>query len=281
MAKVWLARDDGAEFAFGDIFRITSYGLTGTGHLEVEIFTENKAVGDGDIITGQRLPSREIRIESVCITKAGNEIARRVANAFFNPIYEYELHLEYKDQKRWVPCLLSIYDLPTENTHRPQALTVAFLCPDPLFLSEDSFGHNIASIMPRHGFPYMCHPVYGTLASVFNFGQSVVIQNDGDVATWPRVKITARGHVENPSIIKDELFVRIQDTMDMGDEIVVDFTRKTVHKNGVNIVQKLSKDSSLTSIAFQVGTNVIGYAADDGENVMNVFVDVYKRYTGV
>lgn len=300
MAIATLKRSDGKTFAYGDIFRIMSYGLIGVGTLSVEIFSENKAIGDGDVVTGQRLPPRTIQIQAVCISRAANTYARAVANDFFNPSYEYELHLDYKGSKAWIPCLLDVYDLPTENIHAKQALNISLFCPDPYFLSESSFGKNIAQVQGMAGFPYCEHPRLGRVASVYNFSQSVVIVNDGDAGAYPIVEISARREVRNPKIIKDGLFVQIGTDaqpyiMPARDTVVVDFDAKTVTKNpikhsephrtyftgGENIIQQVSKDSSLTTIVFEVGANTISYGAASGENVMNCTIYYNERYVGV
>lgn len=292
---VTLRRSDGATFIYGDIFRILSYGLTGVGKLDVEIFTEPNAQDDGDMVTGERVPMREIRIAAQCIGRSANQIARRVANRFFVPAYDYEIHLDYKGVKAWIPARLDEFDMPTENPHRPQSLSVTFLCPDPYFLSEDSFGKNIAQVVGCAGFPYMENPAYGWIASYYDFSRSVVIENDGDVVAYPLVEITANGHVENPKVIKDKYFVKVLDTMEAGGRIVIDFGAKTIRENpqkhfvgnrvyftgGANITQKASKDSSLLSIAFEPGPGIMSYAADDGENVMSCYIYLYQRYVGV
>ena len=278
---VTLVRSDGMKFAYGDIFNILSYGLTGTGALSMEIFSEKKAQGDGNEITAKRATPRTIDIHAVCVHRSANRIARRVANKFFSPVYEYEFHIDYKGTRAWIPCHLEAFELPTENIHRPQILKVSLFCPDPFYLSEDSYGKNIAQVTGMIGFPYIDLPRIGFIASVFNFSQSVFIQNNGDVNTYPVIEITAKGEVENPEIQKDEYFVRVLDTMRNGDKIIIDFNTKRVTKNDENISNKLSKDSRLTRISFERGTNRISYAAAHGENVMNVFVYFNERYVGV
>lgn len=89
MAIATLIRSDGKTFAYGDIFRIMSYGLIGVGTTEVEIFSENKAIGDGDVVTGQRLPPRSIQIQAVCISRAANTYISTVKSLLLTAMYDF------------------------------------------------------------------------------------------------------------------------------------------------------------------------------------------------
>lgn len=278
MSLITLERSDGKLFTYGDVYRIFSYGLTGVGTTEAEIFSESKAIGDGDVVTGQRIPARVIDVQGLSLSRAANGIARIIANDFFSFRFEYKLHIEYKGRKAWIPALLKLYDLPTENIHAPQKLNVQFFCPNPFFRSESAFGKDIAQVTPMWGWPYMEHPTYGRVVSVYDFSQSVVITNEGDVPTHPVVEVRARGEVINPRIIKDDLFVEVQVTMATGDMLVIDFSANRVTLNGENIIQKVSKDSSLTSIVFERGDNLISYDAASGANVMSCHIYYYDLF---
>ena len=63
-------RDDGLTLNITDYFKIIS--IEGLGTITQEIFTEKRAVGDGDIITGTRVSSRTVTI-TACNDYAGQE----------------------------------------------------------------------------------------------------------------------------------------------------------------------------------------------------------------
>ena len=58
-------RDDGLTLNITDYFKIIS--IEGLGTITQEIFTEKRAVGDGDIITGTRVSSRTVTIPPAMI----------------------------------------------------------------------------------------------------------------------------------------------------------------------------------------------------------------------
>lgn len=76
-------RDDGLTLNITDYFKIIS--IEGLGTITQEIFTEKRAVGDGDIITGTRVSSRTVTI-TACNDYAGQfDTSREKINSFFNP----------------------------------------------------------------------------------------------------------------------------------------------------------------------------------------------------
>ena len=51
-------------------------------------------------------------------------------------------------------------------------------------------------------------------------------------------------------------------------------------KNSANAAALLDKASDFSSLAFATGTNTIGYTADVGANVLDVYVYYNKRFLG-
>ena len=68
-----------------------------------------------------------------------------------------------------------------------------------------------------------------------------MLDNDGDVDTYCKAVISANGEVTNPKITINDNYVRIIDTMQENDIIIIDFTQNppTVKKNGINCCLKL------------------------------------------
>ena len=154
-----------------------------------------------------------------------------------------------------------------------------------LFLSHmrgfDEFGKNIAAIQAMAGFPYLCNPEFGGAPTgLFEFSENVILNNDGDVDTYCKVVIKARGEVVNPKIIIGGKYVRIIDIMEDGDVITVDFTANppTVQKNGVNFIGNTDKTSSFIGMELAVGDTEVSFDADDGTNLMEVQLFYNKLY---
>lgn len=273
-------RDDDQEFIIDE----TDWGLTlidGAAAAEYEIFTENKAVGDGDIITGQRVKSRNLEITANVMNLNNNDILRKQAVSFFNPKHTYKIHLTYMGVTRWINGELAAFKCDNAYIWNPQMLSAFFLCPDPYWNSTDGFGKDIASETARWGFPYMDNPNYGVLVSLYNFSREVLFNYDGDVSGYFTAELSAEDTVENPRIIKDNNYVRIIDTMQAGDKIVIDFENARITKNGENILQKVDRKSNFTSIQMNPGINLISYEAESGDNNLHVVLRYHKKYLGV
>ena len=131
------------------------------------------------------------------------------------------------------------------------------------------------------GFPYLCNPEFGGAPTgLFEFSEKVILNNDGDVDTYCKVVIKARGEVVNPKIIIGGKYVRIIDIMEDSDVITVDFTANppTLQKNGSNF--NGNTDTSSTSIGMElaVGDTEVSFDADDGTNLMEVQLFYNKLY---
>ena len=164
-------RDDGLTLNITDYFKIIS--IEGLGTITQEIFTEKRAVGDGDIITGTRVSSRTVTI-TACNDCAGQfDTSREKINSFFNPKNSFKMYVTYKNNTVWCECIVDARDLPTNNIFAPQMFTLSVFCPSPYFKSYDDFGKDLASISPMMGFPLMISQEKGFVTSTRNFSQHV------------------------------------------------------------------------------------------------------------
>lgn len=280
MTSVKFERSDNKTFTMGEGSQWGVYSINGLDAAEYTLFTENRGVGDGDVITGERVSSRTLEFKAKNRNTTMNAMQRAEALQFFNPKYSYKIYIEYMDGSHWIEGRLSGLSCPVQNVHGLLRLSVSFFCVDPYLKSLDDFGKDIASQEARWGFPYMDSPDLGTLVSVYNFGNNVELEYDGDVAAPFTVTITADGDVVNPKIIKDDYFIRIIDTMTSADTFVINLDTLTVTKNGENAMAKVDRASDFTEIKMQPGMNTISYSADTGENLMHVRLSYYKNYLG-
>ena len=139
-------RDDGLTLNITDYFKIIS--IEGLGTITQEIFTEKRAVGDGDIITGTRVSSRTVTI-TACNDYAGQfDTSREKINSFFNPKNSFKMYVTYKNNTVWCECIVDARDLPTNNIFAPQMFTLSVFCPSPYFKSYDDFGEDLSTIVP-------------------------------------------------------------------------------------------------------------------------------------
>lgn len=274
-------RSDGQSFVVdGSTFDITH--MDGIGAPKVEIFTEKKAVGDGDIVTGRRIAARTINLELSNRLSNLNRQMRKLAGAFFNPRYDFDVTISYEDVERTAPgCQIKSVDMPTENIHKKLRLYLTFFCPDAYLLGEGLCGANINNVTPGFGFPFVSLVGVGFNYSVFDFTSNIVIENDGDAPTYVRAIFTAKGPVANPKLIKDGAQIRIIATLTARDVLEIDTEQNTVTLNGANAVNLVDKTSDFAAMELAIGDNTISFGADSGDNLLDVSLFYAKRYQGV
>ena len=182
-------RGDEREFLIdGSDWRIPSNGLEGFGSYENDITTVDNAVGDGGIISSERIAPKDRLIKAVSRNPVLNEVLRKSAISFFNPKFDYKMYITYMGITRWCECRIYKFYISSGNVHKPMDMAITILSPDPYLKSYDNFGKNIAAVAGMCGFPYLCSKTDGTPKGItggkFNFAKKVLLDNDGDVDTY-------------------------------------------------------------------------------------------------
>ena len=274
-------RSDGKQFEIdGKTFDLLH--IDGIGAPKVELYTEKRAVGDGDIVTGRRIAARTINIEASNKLQNLNPQMRKLAGAFFNPRYRFDVTVQYMGVERTAAgCLIKAIDMPTGNIHRKLRLNLTFFCEDAYMLGEGLRGQNINSVRNGFGFPFVSLVGVGFNYAVFEFTANIAIENDGDAPTYVRAIFTARGNVNNPKLVKDGAYIRVLKTLVAGDVLEIDTEQNTVKLNGENAVNLVDKTSDFAAMELAIGDNTIGFGADSGDNLLDVAVFYSKRYQGV
>lgn len=292
---VRIVRDDGEEFLIdNEKWMIPNDGLENWANLPYSVSKQENASYDGGIITNQRVETVDRTVKAELFSPEGNPEARAEAIRFFSPRHTYDVHLTYQGRTRWCQGVQYAFKCETGNIYQPVTISWTVLCPMPFLLSESDFGQDVALVKPKFGFPYMSavdrvgkesllFHQKGFLSGAYNFERIVEIVNDGDVETYPTVRIKARGHVVNPQIEKDNVYVLVLVTMEAGDELVIDFASRPprVTLNGKNVINKVDRTSTFTEMKFNVGVNSFSYNADTGENVMSVSLFYRTRFLGI
>lgn len=278
---VKFVRGDGRTFLIdgGALGLMAATGLDGA---NVEVFSQKAAMGDGDIVTGQRVGSRMLTFTARARHSALDDVLRRAVTSFFTPAQGYDIYILRDGAPRFAEgCRLDGAEIPTENPYKPITVKLSFLMPEGYFRSVDGFGQNIAAILPRCGYPYAARAGAGRIYGIYAYAQTVQLDNDGDVDAYCKAVFTARGGVVNPKLTANGAYVRVLATLAAGDVLVVDGRTRSVTLNGQNAAAKLDRQSSFDGIVFALGANTVGFSADVGANLLNVYVYYNKRYMGV
>ena len=281
--EVNIKRSDGATFAIdGTNWRLPEGALDNWGYVENDITYVENAVGDGDYYASSRVPSTDRTINAIAASTSNSKTLRKKALAFFNPKYNFDVYVTYAGVERHATGQLYKFECPNVRQSAQVEFNATFMFANPFLKSVDDFGKDIAQVLGMVAFPYHC-PDYGTNPSGrYNFANEVAISNNGDVETYCKAVIRARGDVVNPKLIVDDKYVRIIDTMVDGDVYTIDFVNRpaTVKKNGVNAIGNTDRTSDFT-LALSVGSNTIEFDADTGDSLMSVTIYYNELFLGV
>ena len=276
--SVVFTRSDGAVLAIDDTL-LGLTGLEGIGSAGVEIFSEKRAVGQGDVITGKRVTSRLITVKASARVHGRNAQIRKAVSAFFNSMHTYEAVFHYDGISRTAEaCELKAMDMPTGNIYKPLTLTLSLLCPGGYLQGGGLNGQNINEVRGGFGFPYVSLVGYGFNTGVFLFAREVPVQNDGAAPSYLRAVLTCRGPVKNPKLMKDGAFIRILTTLEKGDVLEIDTFQRAIRLNGKNAITLLDRASSFSGMTLEVGKSVIGFEADENDTLLDVSVYWHKQY---
>ena len=110
---------------------------------ETEIFTEDKAVGNGIFITGSRVPEQYIDIVAVGAGLDRTHIYYKYAKDFHKVGEWYKLNIQY--QGRWVKAygILKAFKITPQNVFKRQEITLSYMIPNPTI---DTYWHTIFNI---------------------------------------------------------------------------------------------------------------------------------------
>ncbi len=282
MSKILInfLRSDGKSMAIDDT-TLSLVDADGLDKPNIEVFSEKAAVGDGDMVTGQRVGSRDIEFTARALNPALNEILRRAWGSFFVANRTYDVYVTRYGSNRYATgCYLTDFEIPTDNQYTPITLKISLICPEGYWLSVDSFGKNIAGVTERLGYPFISLSGYGRIYGVYTYAGTVYLDNDGDAESYCKAVFTAQGDVTNPKLIAGDGFVRVLTTMTAGDVLIIDGKSKSVTLNGANAATLVDRASSFDGIVFRLGTNSVGFTADVGSSALSVNIYYNKRYMG-
>lgn len=278
-----LTRSDGRTFAI-DGSPLGLVELTGVDAPTVEVFTEKNAVGDGDVVTGQRVAARNITIRAKArSTRQGRQL-RALAGAFFNPSFTFDAAVTYGGVTRTARgCRLKALALPTANVYAPLEIMLTLLCPTGYLDGGGLHGEDLNSITPRLGWPFVSLCASGFVFGVHNYSKTITVNNTGDGPTWARAVFTLTGAdtVENPRLTRGDAFVRVLCTLSPGDRLEIDTEKRTVRLNGRNALHLVDRKSSFQRMEMAMGNNTIGFDADTHDNQLSVRVYYAIRYGGI
>jgi phage-related protein len=275
---VTFTRSDGLVFVIDDkMLGVTE--LDGLGKPSIEIFTEKRAVGSGDLVTSKRLSSRSITVKATSRIHDRNSVLREIASSFFSHMYTYDVEFQYDGiVRKATECEIQGIDIPTDNIYKPFKMTVTVMATTGYLQGGGMNGQNLNEVRGGFGFPFVSLVDRGFNYGLFLFNKKAPIFNDGAGPTYVKAVMTCRGEVVNPKLTHGNSYIRIVKTMHEGDELVIDTEKRIVTLNGENVITLVDKRSNFQGMTIEVGNSEIGFDADSGDSLLDVSVYWAKRY---
>ena len=232
---------------------------------------------------GSRIPAKERSVKAIfkgSLEEKREE--REKLRRFFQYSHVFDVIVEYMGEKKYCRGRLYAYSLPTVNIYKDLEINFTILCTQPLLLSFDDFARNIAEIGEGLAFNFEI-PETGVNFGTFTFAREIYIDNQGDTETYCRAVIEAFGDVTNPKLFNKDKYIRVLDTLHNGDVLEIDLVSEpiSIKKNGVNCIGKVDRTSSFNDMTIQLGENIIGYTADNGDTNLACTVYYNERYLGL
>lgn len=256
----------------------------GLDELKAEIHASGGIGQYGVTITSTRLPARTI---TLCfrIRKRESYWRSRLSHVF-NPTLAGNLVYTDHDRNvsRYIECRVD-GSPAVENAPWPE-VQVELYAPYPLWLDGTGSQHvtDIALWLPGIWFPVEGFEIPDTGYEMGRRSPSLIVNvcNKGDVESGIRFVFKAQGSVRNPKIVNVETQEYLAVNLDMaaGDILTVTtgydkMTAKLFHSGQtINVFSAVDADS--TWLQLNVGDNLFRYAADEGEDNLNV--SVYYDY---
>lgn len=291
-----IERPDGQQFIIGTgtDWRMENSALPDWNTLDYAVNTSENVLTDGSSVVSKRVNEKDRTLTAVYMGK-DQAAARQEAITFFNPKFQFKVHITYHGRTMWCMGEQVGFTCSTANIYQPPTIKWMLLCPDPYMKDEFNNNYSFGDTTAGIGFPYISHNPLdlnrprdypaGFAAGVLIYDGKNSIYNGGDVPCYYKVQIKAKGSLVNPTIKKDDKMVKLLTTLSDGDIALIDFESSPpkVTINGANAIQKCSRDSNFTGMIMQVGKNIFSFEIDNMVNrsLADVKVLYNNRYLGI
>ena len=266
----------GTEYPDYKIFR--AEGLTG---LSYGFTTSISPQIPGASIDNRRAEARNINVELDC-----EHELREHALSFFNPMYVMRLVCEWNGVKRWIAGYVKPVKVIAKNIFGKITLSIELYCPDPYWNDMSNYGKDITFRKALLAFPFVMLRDRGLIASYRIAGNTITVQNTGDVAVPIRVVFKAQGDIANPRITLTDAqnttrFIQINTAMKRGDTLDISTDPRNIYVklNGQSVLNR--SDRLSTFFQLPVGTSLFSYEAGQEFDSVSVVVYFTPQYLGV
>lgn len=235
---------------------------------------------DGDIVNNVRTMPRSIVVD-LYIT--GNvEQTKRLLLQYIKPKQTGTLQWVQDGREIEIQGIVEIVTLP-RFTNEP-VFQFTLYCSQPYWEDQNQISNDISELINLFYFTTYAGDMFYISEEGMAFGEydqnrTTEFKNEGDVSVGLTITIVATGTVTNPMIFNSKYeYIGINDTLLAGDQVVITTLKgkKTITKNGNNILSKIKKGS--TWLQMPVGLEELTIDADTGDSNMYFTVTYKQRY---
>lgn len=236
---------------------------------------------DGGIVNSAQAQPRAMSLELLVKSGVNVELAKRHITQVIKPYELITFTLEQENRTTIIQGTVEKISMPRYK--QGVAFTVDFLCAQPFWEDIEALQTVISDVIGLHYFTedtdeVLCFPEEGIAFGVYNFDRQKTVINEGDVSIGMEIEIIAVEDVTNPIIYaEDGTFIGVNTSMKANDKIVISThkRRKTIYKNGVNILDTIMSGS--TWLQLHTGLNVFNFNSDDVNTDNCYFQIIYKQ----
>jgi len=252
--------------------------------IEASSYTINTTASeqDGAEVTSVKIEPREISITGDIEKNIKEDENRDFLLRFFNPKQKGIMYITRNNISRKIQYQVSSLDFPTNKLYEYIDFTLVLECiEEPYFSDAKNSGNYLTLISPQFTFPLAISPTKSMGYKTYKPVMPLV--NDGDKETGIEIIVTAkRGKMNNIKFtLNNNEYMKINITLEQWDELIINTNprKKSITLNGVNIINKIDRNSSFFSL--KIGKNILKYECDDGSTNIDIDVQFYRKYLGV
>jgi len=256
-------------------------GCDGMTKTNVALATSSVASMDGSNVINVQAQPRTIVLYIQPKPGKNVEEVKRYVTAFVKP--KLPGRLRWKQNEKTIEITGVVQALEMPRFSQKCIMQITMYCSEPYWADLDFLITELSNIVGLHHFPLdsggLAFPAEGLPFGVYERNHVKNFTNEGDVASGMIITITSLTGAKNPVLynIASGQFIGIMDTLVAGDEVIISTYkgRKTITKNGVNIIDKIKPGS--TFLQLEVGGNDFMIDSDDEEIANMYFTLTYKR----
>lgn len=251
--------------------------VSGLTEAAVDIASYDVAAVDGDIINSVRTQPRSITLFFTILPNRKVEEVKRKVLKVIKPKQTGVLHWEQDGRSLEIEGTVETVQMPRFTN--AVVMQVSLYCAQPYWEDAEYMLRQIEYILGLHHFELAFPQGVGVAMGEYNLDLTRSFNNDGDADVGMDITIIATGNITNPKLERsDGLYFGLTETMEVNDRIDICTVKgkKTVTKNGVNIMNKVIAGS--TWLQLEVGENVFTISEAGGSANMYFTFEYKRRY---